>query len=142
MPLIHRQAFICRAPSVVVIALLVNLAAAGLSFAGEFSLSKQILANTEEQYGDYARRRLVAWRNLINQNATSGSEEKLQVVNNFFNSLEFTNDIDHWGKEEYQAYTDHYHDQGDGAQQQEDPGNMRETLSLGRRTLSGLHLQY
>jgi len=103
MPLSHRHAFKCGTASIALIALLVNLAAAGLSFAGEFSLSKQILANTEEQYGDYARRRLVAWRNLINQNATSGREEKLQVVNDFFNSLEFSNDIDHWGKEDYWA---------------------------------------
>ncbi len=29
--------------------------------------------------------------------------DKLELVNDFFNSLEFVNDIDHWGKEDYWA---------------------------------------
>ena len=103
MPLMYRQALKCCAPSILLIAMLVNLLAVGLSFAGEFALSKHILSNTENEYGDYARRRLISWRNLINHNQSSNNEEKLQLVNDFFNSLEFANDIDHWGKEDYWA---------------------------------------
>jgi len=92
----------CR-PSILLVALLVNLLSVDVVVAGEFALSKQILSNTEDRYGDYARRRLISWRNLINENQDSSSNDKLQRVNDFFNSLEFANDIDHWGKEDYWA---------------------------------------
>ena len=103
MPLIFRQALKYLNPSTLLIAVLVNLLAANLSAAGEFALSKQILVNTENEYGDYARQRLISWRNLINQNQIPSEKVKLELVNDFFNSLEFINDIDHWGKDDYWA---------------------------------------
>ena len=103
MPLIYRHALNYRNLSTLLIAVLVNLLAANLSAAGEFALSKQILTNTENEYGDYARRRLISWRNLINNNQISSEKAKLELVNDFFNSLEFINDIDHWGKDDYWA---------------------------------------
>ena len=87
----------------VVLALATSLVRAPLSSAGEFALSKQILTKIEKQYGDYARRRLVSWRNLINDHQQLDDLGKLQKVNEFFNKLEFVNDIDLWGKEDYWA---------------------------------------
>ena len=103
MPLFYRHALKYRNLTTLLIAVLVNLLATNLSAAGEFALSKQILTNTENEYGDYARRRLISWRNLINQNQVSSETAKLELVNDFFNSLEFINDIDHWGKDDYWA---------------------------------------
>jgi len=103
MPLFYRQILKCCAPLSLLSALLINLTTASLVFAGEFTISTQVLTKTENQYGDYARQRLVSWINLINQNQDSGDQVKLQLVNDFFNSLEFVNDIDHWGKEDYWA---------------------------------------
>ena len=90
-------------PATLLAAVLIGLLFSNLSLAGEFALSKQILSNTENRYGDYAKRRLIAWRNLINENKLASDEVKLEVVNDFFNSLTFINDIDHWGKEDYWA---------------------------------------
>ena len=73
------------------------------SLAGEFALSKQILTKIEQQYGDYAARRLDSWRNLINRNQHLDERAKLELVNAFFNSLKFVNDMDHWGQEDYWA---------------------------------------
>ena len=103
MPLRYRQTLRFCSPSTLLIALLLNLLTLCPSSAGEFALSKQVLTKIEKQYGDYARRRLVSWRNLINNHQQLDDLAKLEKVNSFFNSLEFVNDIDHWGKEDYWA---------------------------------------
>ena len=103
MALIYHQTLRFCNPSTLLIALLLNLIALYPSSAGEFALSNQVLAKIEEQYGGYARQRLVSWRNLINNHQQLDDLAKLQKVNNFFNSLEFVNDIDHWGIEDYWA---------------------------------------
>jgi len=103
MLLLYRQTFRYRGPSTLLIALLLNLLAVCSSSAGEFALSKQILTKIEKQYGDYARQRLVSWRDLINNHQQLDDLAKLEKVNSFFNSLEFVNDIDHWGKDDYWA---------------------------------------
>ena len=72
--------------------------------AGEFALSEQLLTDIEQQYGEYARQRVLQWTELIITNRHLNYEvDKLQKVNDFFNKLEFVNDIDHWGKEDYWA---------------------------------------
>lgn len=103
MPLFYRKTFRYCVPSILLTVLLINLLATNPSLAGEFALSKQILTKIENQYGDYARRRLVSWRNLINNHQQLNDLVKLEKVNNFINSLEFVKDIDHWGKEDYWA---------------------------------------
>jgi len=82
---------------------LASLVQAPVALAGEFTLSKQILTKIENQYGDHARLRLIAWRDLINDHQQLDDLAKLQMVNEFFNSLEFVNDIDLWGQEDYWA---------------------------------------
>jgi predicted transglutaminase-like cysteine proteinase len=89
--------------SILLVLALVSLVRAPPALAGEFALSKQILTKIEKQYGDYAARRLVSWRNLINNHQQLDDLGKLEKVNEFFNSLEFVNDIDLWGKEDYWA---------------------------------------
>lgn len=74
-----------------------------LSVAGEFALSKQVLARVETEYGDYARRRVSSWNDVINDNRHLDEREKLRVVNEFFNQLKFVSDQKHWGAEDYWA---------------------------------------
>ena len=89
--------------SVLLLAALVYFACVTFSSAGEFALSKQILASVELQHGENARRRVTAWRNLINASKNISDREKLHKVNNFFNQMEFVSDLDHWGTEDYWA---------------------------------------
>ncbi|MEH6533191.1 MAG: transglutaminase-like cysteine peptidase [Photobacterium frigidiphilum] len=64
--------------------------------------SKQI--NTIMQfYGERAGKRVTAWRNIFNDNASQDIDTKLREVNNFFNQLIFIDDIKLWGKEDFWA---------------------------------------
>ncbi|WP_367990376.1 transglutaminase-like cysteine peptidase [Vibrio sp. NTOU-M3] len=68
--------------------------------------------NTREQqwvnavratYGDRAGRRVETWRQEMSQYKNLGERDKLTKVNNFFNQLNFVNDIRLWGKNDYWA---------------------------------------
>lgn len=69
----------------------------GIEFTPEF------LAQIDKKYGDYAKRRLVAWQKLSTENKNLDEQKKLEAVNQFFNLLEYRSDIDHWGNEDYWA---------------------------------------
>ena len=43
------------------------------------------------------------WQNIILSNTSISYIDKLKKVNQFFNQLEFVNDIDNWGEEDYWA---------------------------------------
>jgi predicted transglutaminase-like cysteine proteinase len=55
------------------------------------------------QYGEFAQRRIIAWRETIDSNRSKNIQTQLSAINDFFNQMDFVNDIDHWGKEDYWA---------------------------------------
>ncbi|MBM6550450.1 transglutaminase-like cysteine peptidase [Marinomonas ostreistagni] len=59
--------------------------------------------NIGAKYGDRAEKRILAWRRMVEGAQGSDVVGKLQTVNDFFNMMEFVNDIKHWGKEDYWA---------------------------------------
>jgi predicted transglutaminase-like cysteine proteinase len=72
-------------------------------FAGDsFVISERTLRRAEDQYGSSARKRLLAWQDLMR---TEGANDliKLEQANRFFNRIPFVSDITHWGKEDYWA---------------------------------------
>lgn len=54
-------------------------------------------------YSERAGKRVAAWQNIINNNASEKVETKLKKVNDFFNQLIFIDDIKLWGKEDFWA---------------------------------------
>ena len=56
-----------------------------------------------QKYGEMAKRRLQSWQNLIKEIGNLEDEEKLTRVNDFFNQMNFVDDIDHWHKKDYWA---------------------------------------
>ena len=68
-----------------------------------FRLDTELLSKAEQKYGKSARLRLVAWENLIITDNSQTELEKLEKVNQFFNQMEFVEDIDHWGNKDYWA---------------------------------------
>lgn len=68
-----------------------------------FHLDPDILNKAESKYGKGARSLLVAWEELITQNIASPDQIKLKKVNDFFNRMEFVDDIVHWGQKDYWA---------------------------------------
>lgn len=73
----------------------------GLVWAVDFS--SEYLAEIEKKYGDYSKRRLVAWQKLEKDFKNVDERKKLEEVNIFFNLLEYRSDLEHWGKEDYWA---------------------------------------
>ncbi|MBJ2135086.1 transglutaminase-like cysteine peptidase [Paraglaciecola chathamensis] len=57
----------------------------------------------KNQYDNDALERVQDWQQLLNTSHTLPIDEMLYQVNNFFNELEFVDDIDHWGKDDYWA---------------------------------------
>ncbi len=68
-----------------------------------FHLDPEFLNNAELKYGKDARSLLIAWEDLIIQDTSQTDLEKLERVNDFFNQMEFVDDIIHWGKKDYWA---------------------------------------
>ena len=89
--------------SAVLIAGLMNLACVTRLLADELTPSMQILRQVEQDYGNYARQRVLIWYQLINGYNDVRALEKLELVNNFFNQLAFVNDSELWGQEDYWA---------------------------------------
>ena len=89
--------------STALIAGLINLGCVTRLPADEFIPSMQILGKVEQDYGNYARQRVLTWYQLINDYNHARPLDKLELVNNFFNQLAFVNDSELWGQEDYWA---------------------------------------
>lgn len=87
----------------IIYTLMLYICASGLARAGEFIMSQEAIAQIGEAHDDGARRRVDDWQQLMRSGQQSSEMEKLYRVNDFFNQLEFVNDSEHWGKEDYWA---------------------------------------
>lgn len=86
-----------------VFTLLLALASISMGDGVEPFVNEQKLAAMETKFGQPARKRLVAWMELIANNQQKSEQEKLALVNDFFNRLLFVSDLDHWGQNDYWA---------------------------------------
>nr|WP_113874918.1 transglutaminase-like cysteine peptidase [Marinomonas aquiplantarum] len=64
---------------------------------------RRLAKQAGQVYGDSAEKRVLAWRRLIDESKDLPIVDKLAKVNNFFNQMDFVDDIDLWGKEDYWA---------------------------------------
>ena len=70
----------------------------------ELNLTEALLKKIEVNYSANARKRVESWQALIESSQSLSDTEKLEKVNQFFNSkVMFVNDIAVWGKEDYWA---------------------------------------
>ena len=76
---------------------------ASIIYGNNFHLSTELLNKMEQKYGKSARSRLVAWEELVVTDNSQTDLEKLEKVNNFFNQMEFVDDIVQWKTEDYWA---------------------------------------
>ena len=74
-----------------------------ISKGKNFHLDTELLNKAEQKYGKSARSRLTAWEDLIVSDNSQTDLEKLEKVNQFFNMMEFVDDIDHWRVKDYWA---------------------------------------
>lgn len=88
-----------------VIALAVLIACTTISLGASFEaiLSERQLAAAETKYGLPARKRLSSWLDIMAEHKQKSEQEKLELVNNFFNQVLFVSDLDHYGVTDYWA---------------------------------------
>ncbi len=67
------------------------------------SFTDGYLNKVSSEYGDYAKRRLVKWLDLMEKNKDISEIDKLNKVNIFFNFLQYKTDRRHWGVKDYWA---------------------------------------
>ena len=89
--------------TIALLAVLLNLACVSRLKADDFEPSMQTLRQVEQDYGSYARQRVLIWYQLIDDYQDAPSHDKLERVNNFFNQLAFVKDSELWGQEDYWA---------------------------------------
>lgn len=65
--------------------------------------SDDLLKRVSDKYGQDASRRLIELGNLVEQSGTLGEEDKIRVVNDFFNQIPYYTDIEHWKEKDYWA---------------------------------------
>lgn len=74
------------------------------SLVAKGEITEALLIKIEEKYNKFARERVEAWQILIESSQNLSDDEKLDVVNRFFNTnMQFINDQALWGKEDYWA---------------------------------------
>ncbi|WP_229427636.1 transglutaminase-like cysteine peptidase [Methylomonas fluvii] len=76
----------------------------GIALAAGLLIDQSLLDRVEKKYGAAAKQRFVDWQSLIENGKSWPEAEKLERVNNFFNSnIEFVDDIILWQKTDYWA---------------------------------------
>ena len=66
-------------------------------------VTQQEIQKTQAKYGSRAADRLVQWQELVDENQNKSEQDKLELVNDFFNRVRFVDDIIHWQKKDYWA---------------------------------------
>ncbi len=74
-----------------------------LVLAEGVALGPEVIHAVQEKYGAPAAQRVRNWQQLMSDNQGRSEQEKLGMVNNFFNRLRFRSDISLWGKTDYWA---------------------------------------
>ncbi|TYL49450.1 transglutaminase-like cysteine peptidase [Marinomonas sp. IMCC 4694] len=64
---------------------------------------KKLAKQAVPLYGASAEKRILAWRQLVDDSKALPIVEQLTQVNTFFNQMDFVDDMKLWGKEDYWA---------------------------------------
>lgn len=68
------------------------------------TFTEEFFTDVEKRYGDKARDRFEAWRDVIDKGTGASDWDRLHLANNFFNRrVKFASDISHWNKNDYWA---------------------------------------
>ena len=92
-----------RLPAILSALLLAALVAAPVYTGEQLVLPERTLEQAEQQYGPGARKRLLAWQELLRTDRADSDRAKIERVNRFFNRLNFVDDALHWQKTDYWA---------------------------------------
>ncbi len=71
--------------------------------AGGLGLTPEVIQWVKTEFGSAGVDRLYAWQRFVEQTGSKSEQEKLLLVNNFFNRLRYRTDQQLWGKNDYWA---------------------------------------
>jgi len=75
-----------------------------VSVVATIDISEALLSNIQNKYGAQAQLRVLNWQKLIQNGKNLTEQEKLTLVNDFFNqNVQFVDDSIHWHTEDYWA---------------------------------------
>lgn len=74
----------------------------GFAFDGE-SISENVMKKAERKYGGFVVSRYLAYNTLLRTAEPLSERNKLKMVNDFFNNIDFLSDIENWKQEDYWA---------------------------------------
>jgi predicted transglutaminase-like cysteine proteinase len=103
---IHFAAGHCskRESLLLIMAFFAAVTIAGAVIGENFQINRELLKQAEIKYGKDAATRLLEWEDMIRKDKSKSDREKLDKVNQFFNTrIRFVNDIDLWGVQDYWA---------------------------------------
>jgi len=83
--------------------LLVVVSLLSVEAVDPFRLDSETLEKAEKNYGREARQRLLNWQDLIRDDRSGNDLEKLMKVNDFFNQVQFIDDVLLWKEKDYWA---------------------------------------
>lgn len=76
---------------------------ASLVVAEGIALGPEVIQSVRDKYGEQAVKRVMNWQKLMQEGKGESENDKLTLVNDFFNRLRFRSDITLWGKNDYWA---------------------------------------
>ncbi|WP_373020027.1 transglutaminase-like cysteine peptidase [Thiomicrorhabdus sp.] len=88
--------------SILAIGLVTGLLSANVESPSRVFTEEQ-LAQASQKYGLLAKRRLIAWQKLVDENIGLPEKTALKAVNDFFNQAQFVSDQIHWKQSDYWA---------------------------------------
>ncbi len=74
-----------------------------LVVAGGVDITPEVIQWVKTEFGSIGVDRVYAWQRLMDSNGGKSEQEKLTVVNSFFNRLRYRTDQQLWGKNDYWA---------------------------------------
>lgn len=66
-------------------------------------VSDELIQKAEDKYGGFVRNRLTAYNHLLESAKISTEENKLQLINDFFNNIPYMSDKKNWHQKDYWA---------------------------------------
>jgi predicted transglutaminase-like cysteine proteinase len=84
--------------------LLILIVLATAAFAvGQNFFSREFVAGVLEHFGQETVTRVLAWEDMLKQNAGLTERTRIEQVNDFFNHMASVSDMDNWGQRDYWA---------------------------------------
>ena len=70
---------------------------------GDALVTAELVQWVKQKYGEQAAQRMQSWQQLMTGHREKSDEQKLVLVNDFFNQLAYRSDLNIWGKNDYWA---------------------------------------